>query len=322
MPVFDMPLDQLKKYQGINPRPRDFDLYWERAIQEMNESKSELELIPANFQAPFADCFDLYFTGVRGARIHAKYLRPKNNAPHPALLQFHGYTMDSGDWIDKLPYVAAGFAVFAMDCRGQGGLSEDTGGVKGNTHHGHIIRGLDDEPDNLLYRHIFLDTAQLASIVMNLPEVDPKRIGAMGGSQGGALTIACASLVPEIKRLAPVYPFLADYKRVWEMDLAKDAYGELKEYFRRFDPRHERENEIYTKLGYIDIQNLADRIKGKVLMATGLMDMICPPSTQFAVYNKITAEKEMKIYPDFAHEHLPGFADICFKFMMKLVDSN
>jgi len=30
----------------------------------------------------------------------------------------------------------------AMDCRGQGGSSEDSGGVKGNTLCGHIIRGL------------------------------------------------------------------------------------------------------------------------------------------------------------------------------------
>jgi len=60
-----------------------------------------------------------------------------------------------------------------MDCRGQGGESEDSGSVKGNTQQGHIIRGLDDHPDNLLFRHIYLDTAQLAGIALGLPEVDP-----------------------------------------------------------------------------------------------------------------------------------------------------
>ncbi len=40
---------------------------------------------------------------------------------------------------------------------------------------------------------------------------------------GGALTIACAALEPRIKRAAPVFPFLCDYQRVWEMDQAKDA---------------------------------------------------------------------------------------------------
>ena len=145
-----------------------------------------------------------------------------------------------------------------------------------------------------------------------------KRVGAMGGSQGGGLTIACAALVPEIKRLAPVYPFLSDYKRVWSMDLAKDAYVELQQYFKRFDPRHLRADETFTKLGYIDIQHLADRIKGEVLMATGLMDTICPPSSQFAAYNKIKSKKEIALYPDFGHENLPGFEDLKYQFMLGL----
>ncbi|MFY9177994.1 MAG: alpha/beta fold hydrolase [Caldicoprobacterales bacterium] len=317
--LIDMSLQELKKYQGINPRPHDFDEYWDKALEEMRFIDPEVELVPAKFQAPCAECFHLYFTGVGGARVHAKYLRPKNsNKPHPAVLMFHGYSGNSGSWSDKLNYVANGFSVAALDCRGQGGLSQDVGGVKGNTFRGHIIRGLDDSPEKLLFRNIFLDTAQLAKIVMDMPEVDENRVGALGGSQGGGLTLACAALEPGIKRLAPVYPFLCDYKRVWEMDLAKDAYQELKDYFRLFDPTHAREDEVFTTLGYIDVQHLAKRIKGEVLMAVGLMDTVCPPSTQFAAYNKITAPKEMVIYPDFGHEWLPGFDDMTFEFMMEL----
>ena len=311
----DMPLDQLKQYQGINPRPEDFEAYWDRALREMREIEPEVALIPSAFQTPFAECFHLYFTGIGGARVHAKYLRPKNaTAPHPAVLQFHGYSGASGDWWDKLAFVGLGFSVAALDCRGQGGLSEDPGGVRGNTLRGHIIRGLDDTPDNLMYRALFLDTAQLAQIVLGLSEVDPDRVCAMGMSQGGGLTLACAALEPRIRRLAPMCPFLCDYQRVWEMDLAVNAYDELKAYFRNFDPRHEREREIFTRLGYIDCQHLAPRIKGEVLMATGLMDEICPPSSQFAAYNKINAPKEMALYPDFAHEGYPGFQDRLYQF--------
>lgn len=319
MPLIDMPLDELKKYNGSSPCPPDMDEYWDRAIAEMKATDPGVELIPSRFQVPFAECFDLYFTGVRGARIHAKYIRPKNSeTKHPAVLQFHGYTGSSGDWNDKLNYAAMGYSVAALDCRGQGGKSEDTGGVKGNTFRGHIIRGLDEGADHLLFRHIFLDTAQLAKIVMEMPEIDENRVGAMGGSQGGALTLACASLEPRIKRLAPVYPFLCDYRRVWEMDLAKDAYEELREYFRHFDPLHEREDEIFMRLGYIDLQNLVKRIRGEVFMNVGLMDTICPPSTQFAAYNKITSVKTMNIYPDYGHEYLPMMGDKTYEFMMGL----
>jgi cephalosporin-C deacetylase len=318
MPLVDMPLEKLKEYQGINPRPADFDAYWDRAIAELRAVDAQVELVPSAFQTPQAECFDLYFTGVRGARIHAKYLRPKNvPGPHPAVVQFHGYSSNAGDWTDKLAYVSLGFSVLAMDARGQGGKSEDVGGVKGTTLNGQIIRGLDDHPDNLLFRHIYLDTAQLAGIALGLPEVDPERVYALGGSQGGALTIACAALEPRVKKLAPVFPFLCDYKRVWEMDLAKDAYQELRNYFRHFDPLHEREDEIFEKLGYIDLQYLANRIRGEVLMFVGLMDTICPPSTQFAAYNKITAPKQLAVYPDFGHEGLPGSGDRTVQFFLQ-----
>lgn len=319
MPLLDMKLEDLQKYEGRNPRPTDFDEYWERALVEMRAVDANVELVPSTFQVPHADCYDLYFTGVRGARIHAKYIRPKNvPTPHPAIVQFHGYTGYSGEWNDKLVYASIGCSVVAMDCRGQGGSSEDTGGVKGNTQNGHIIRGLDDHPDNLLFRHIYLDTAQLAAIVMNLPEVDETRVAAMGGSQGGGLTLACAALEPRIKKLAPVFPFLCDYQRVWEMDLAANAYLELKSFFRMFDPQHLREKEIFLKLGYIDLQYLTNRIQGEVMMGVGLMDNVCPPSTQFAAYNRITSPKKVEIYPDFGHEGLPGFSDKTVQFMLNL----
>jgi cephalosporin-C deacetylase len=53
-------------------------------------------------------------------------------------------------------------------------------------------------------------------------------------------------------------------------------------------------------------------------MGVGLMDTICPPSTQFAAYNKITANKSLEIYPDFGHEGLPGLNDKIIQFMLEL----
>jgi len=317
--MFDMPLEQLKTYQGRNPKPVDFDQFWEKSVVEVKEIDPKVELVPADFETPYVDCSDMYFTSVGAARIHAKLLRPKQAVnPHPAVLMFHGYGADAGDWMDKLSYVAMGFTVAAMDCRGQGGLSEDSGDVKGNTLKGHIIRGLSDAPEKMLYRQIFLDTVQLARVVMEMPNVDENRIGAMVASQGGALTLACAALEPKIKQVAPVYPFLSDYQRTWEIDLAEHAYEELREYFRKLDPLHERENDIFTRLGYIDVQHLCSRIRAEVFMGIGLMDTICPPSTQFAAYNKITAKKSMAIYPDYGHENLPGHQDRVFQFMAKI----
>ncbi len=319
MPLVDMPLDELQKYEGRNPRPADFDEYWDKSIAEMQAIDPDVKLTLSEFQVPFADCYDMYYTGVGGARIYSKLLKPKNIAkPAPAVVMFHGYSGHCGEWTSKLGYAAMGYTVAAMDCRGQGGKSEDVGGHLGNTLHGHFIRGLDGLPEKMLLRDMYLDTAQLTKIVMDMPEVDATRVGATGGSQGGGLTLACVAIEPRVKLAAPAFPFLCDYKRVWEMDLAVGAYQELKDYFRNFDPKHEREDAIFTQLGYVDVQHLAPRIKAEVMMGVGLMDTICPPSTQYAAYNKIQSKKSTTIFPDFGHEALPNYNDEVFQFLCGL----
>ena len=320
MAVFDKPLEELKTYSGRNPRPQDFDTYWKESIRELDAVDPEPKLAPNDsLSTRNSECFDLWFTGIGGARIYAKYLRPKGAQACPATLMFHGYSAESGDWAEKLAYPSEGFCIAAMDCRGQGGQSEDNGNVKGTTLRGQIIRGLEDpNPKALLFRSHFLDTVQLARVVMSFDEVDENRIGCFGGSQGGGLALACAALEPRIKRCAPLFPFLCDYQRVWEMDLAKDAYEELTYFFRRRDPAHERKTEFFEKLGYIDCQHLAPYIEARVLLQTGMMDMICPPSTQFAAYNKIRSRKEIILYPDYAHEVAPGGWDKIFSFMLQL----
>jgi cephalosporin-C deacetylase len=318
MPQLDMPLEQLLTYSGSSPLPKDFDNFWDSALQEMRSIDPNTLIKEAEFKVPFATCYHLTFTGTGNARIYAKMVKPNNLiAPAPAVIRFHGYTGNSGDWTSLLTYAASGMIAIAMDCRGQGGLSEDSVTVKGGTLFGFIVKGVEEGPEKLYFKHVFLDTAKLAGIVLDMADVDKSKVYAAGGSQGGALTLACAALEPRISKLVPVFPFLSDYKRVWNMDLAIDAYVGIRDYFRRFDPTHAHEDDFFHTLGYIDIQNLAPRIRGEVLLGLGLMDNICPPSTQFACYNKITSIKNYVIYPDFGHEHLPGFSDTELAFLLK-----
>ena len=319
MPIVDMPLEKLRVYEGRNPRPADFDEFWDRSLAELDKVEPNPVFTPYDFPSRIADAYELTFTSIKGAKMYAKFMKPKNISGRvPAVLYFHGYTTSSGDWTTLLTYVSQGYVVAWLDTRGQGGLTEDVGTPSVATCNTQFIRGVEGAPENMLYRDIFLDTAQLARVVMSLDYVDETRVGTTGASQGGALCIACAALVPEIKLCAPKYPYLCDYKRVWEMDLDKGAYDGLRYYLRTHDPRHEHVDEFFTKLGYIDLQFLAPRIKAKFFMSTGLIDTTCPPSSQFAMYNKITSEKSVDIYPDYGHENLKGDSDRIFIFMSDL----
>ena len=66
----------------------------------------------------------------------------------------------------------------------------------------------------------------------------------------------------------------------------------------------------------VRVQHLAPRIEAKVLLQLGLMDTVCPPSTQFAAYNRIRSPKEMVLYPDFQHEPLPEGEDRILAFLV------
>jgi cephalosporin-C deacetylase len=318
MPQVDMSLEKLKVYEGKNPRPADFDAFWDKSLAELAAIDPAPVFTKASLACDFADLYELRFTSTKGALIYAKVAVPKKQGKLPTILKFHGLSGNGGPFFDILPYVAQGYVVATMDSRGQGGYSEDVGGVQGTTYTTPFIRGIDGPPEGLLVRDLFLDTAMLARVMMAQDFVDETRVAATGGSQGGALSVACAALVPEIKLCAPNFPYHADYKRVWEMDLDKGAYEGIRYYFRWFDPAHEHEEEFFTKLGYVDIQFLAPRIKAKMQWTTCLMDTTCPPSTQFAAYNKLTCEKEMIIYPDYAHE-VPGtHKDLTFAFLSQL----
>ena len=113
MPLsFDLPLDELQTYNGRNPRPADFDAFWDDGLAELRAIDPQVTLEPADFQTDYADCFDMTFTGTAGARVHAQLLRPREpQEGHPAVIKFHGYSANAGGWSEKLGYVAAGFTV-------------------------------------------------------------------------------------------------------------------------------------------------------------------------------------------------------------------
>ena len=61
MPLFEMPLEALKTYTGRNPRPDDFDTYWDDALKEMRGIDPQVAIEPAATASEmlFAASFDL-----------------------------------------------------------------------------------------------------------------------------------------------------------------------------------------------------------------------------------------------------------------------
>ena len=311
----EMTLEELYQYHGTNPKPDDFDEFWDLRMKEVNSFPLNYEIKPSEM-SPNMDCImeELWFDSIDHGKVHAKYLHRPSKEKQPLILQFHGYPGASRSWFELASFVGLGYSVIAMDCPHQGGKGRDHTLVESTLMGGMLVSGIDGDPKNMYYVRQFQNIGILCRIVERLEEIDQNRIYANGASQGGGLTIACAALNPKINRAAVLYPFLSDYQRVWNLNLDGVAYEGLRYYTRWFDPMKEHHQEVFTKLGYIDVHHLASRIRCEVLFGSGLKDIYCPVSTQFAVYNQLKAPKKHVLFPDYAHEEIPAFDDLLIRF--------
>src|SRR5690606_5909449 len=74
---------------------------------------------------------------------------------------------------------------------------------------GYMRANLDDK-DRYYYKRVYLGMVKAVDMIFSLPQFDGTRIGVMGGSQGGALSIVTAGLDDRVKYLVSYYPALAD----------------------------------------------------------------------------------------------------------------
>ncbi|MFT9004907.1 MAG: acetylxylan esterase [Liquorilactobacillus hordei] len=310
--------NKYSNYMGIGEKPIDFDEFWENGVSEVQQRGVGFKLNQVNIPSNIANFYDLYFNGVGNAQVHCQLLVPKViKKKHKAMLIFHGYHCDAGDYTSKISWVAEGFVVMAMDCRGQGGQSTYADTVKGDVLKGLLIRGIEEEnPARLYYRNVYLDTVQAVNILKSLEYVNEKKIFLQGVSQGGGLAIACAGLIPDIYKVQVCYPFLSDFKKAFKLG-DQTAFSELQYWFRYRDPLHVKEKEVFDTLEYIDIKYFAENIKAEVKWAMGLDDQVVPPETQMAAFNRIKSSKELVMLPEYGHEYLPKVMDKWYGFFIE-----
>jgi cephalosporin-C deacetylase len=301
MPLIDLPLDQLRAYQPSPAVPPDFDSFWHQTLAEAQQQPLREELTRIDYPVPALDVYQVAYDGWRSARISAWFIARRGANSLPTLVFYHGYSGSKGQVYDYLGWALQGYAVVAVDVRGQSGESTDPGDYPGGHVSGWMTQGI-RSPETYYYRGAYVDCIRAIDFATARPEVDPNRIGVLGASQGGGLSLAVAALDPRPKLSMPEVPFLCHFSRALEVT-NQNPYQEIALYCHRYP---EREEAVFRTLRYFDNLSLADRIRCPVLMTVGLQDLVCPPSTVFAVYNRIpSSAKELKIYPFGGHESFP-----------------
>jgi cephalosporin-C deacetylase len=311
MPWFDLPLDALREYRTATEEPPGLDGWW---AERLNEARGAAH--PPGLTAYQTDAYgrmhvyDVEFSGACGDRIRGWYLRPPGagDARLPLVVRFIGYGGGRGLPADHALLAAAGYAVFVMDTRGQGGRW--TVGATGDLAPGPenstvMTRGI-ATPEGYYFTRLFVDAARAVETAAEFDGVDGSRIAVSGGSQGGALALASAALLGDrVTACHADIPFLCDIQRAVTLT-ASMPYAEVADFLA---VQVDLESAALDTLRYVDCALLARRITATCLLSVGLMDDICPPSTVFAAYNEITAPREIAVFQFGVHAVPPSHVE-------------
>ncbi|MFE9664130.1 acetylxylan esterase [Streptomyces sp. NPDC005955] len=304
MAHFDLALPELRTYRPDLSEPEDFDAFWQQTLGEAREHDVDARFVPVDAALVGVEVFDVTFAGFGGHPVKGWLVLPAGTTgPIPAVVQYLGYGDGRGLPHEHLLWATAGFAHFVMDTRGQGCDGDrqgDTPDPVGSppSHPGFMTRGVED-PRDYYYRRVFTDAVRAVDAVRSHPLVAADRVAAVGGSQGGGITLAVGGLVPDLAAIAPDVPFLCHFRRGATLT-DRLPYREIAAYLKA---RRGGEERVFHTLSYFDGVHFAARGRAPALFSTALEDEVCPPSTVFAAFNAYAGrERSMEVYSFNGHE--------------------
>jgi len=310
LPSIDMPLSELWDYRPALTRPDDFDDYWSEALSAGRGQPFDARVSPRSYPADGVELFDVALAAFGGGTISCQLMKPAGKTRLPTVVFYHGYSGAGPTPFALLPWACQGFAAMGVDCRGQGGRSTDGAAYPGGHRPGFMTQGI-EHPNQYYYRYTYVDCVRALDWLAEQDDVDPTRMGITGISQGGGLTLAVAGLSDRPKLAISEVPFLCHFRRSVDI-AAAGPYREVADWM-RFRP--ETAELSWRTLEYVDCMNLAGRIRCRTVVTVGLWDDICPPSSVFAAYNHIEADKQMEVFDFTGHESPVHFAETRFAMM-------
>jgi cephalosporin-C deacetylase len=302
--LFDLSLDELRRYAPEREEPADFDRFWRDTLDEVGSYPLEAKFAPHAAGLRLVEVFDVSYRGFGGHIIKSWLLIPSGvQGPLPCVVEYVGYGGGRGQPFEWLLWSNAGYAHLVMDTRGQGSVwrqgdtPDPEGESAGPQAPGFMTRGI-FSPSTYYFRRVYADAVRAVETARAFPRIRADRIAVAGGSQGGGIALAVAGLVPDVAAAMPDVPFLCHMRKAMEITDA-DPYQEIVRFCRN---HRTRADTALSTLAYFDGVNFAARAKCASLFSVGLMDDVCPPRTVFAAYNHYAGPKDIRVWPFNKHE--------------------
>lgn len=271
--------------------------FWERTKSELAAMPLAAQLEPApEHSTAHLQTYRASFTSLGGVRVSGYYACPlrENTQRFPGLLTFPGY---GGAVCPPLEEASHGYACLALDPRGQGQSAAAYPMERGKLTH---------QPEDLWncgLRGAYADALRGLDFLESRAEVDAARLGVMGASGGGGLTLACASIDQRPVAASAHVPFLC--RLVWAaQNVPTHPFREAGEYLEQHPQLREV---ILANYRYFDPLELVSRLACPTIVGVGMKDDVCPASTILPTFERIAGVKALVVYPDLAHAHSADF---------------
>lgn len=283
--------------QNIKPTvalPSDFLAFWNKAIAENKKLPLDAKMTLLEEKSKEdVNVYEISFQNYKqGSRIYGILCVPKAPGKYPAIFN------PPGAGISKIPGDVAtakmGFITLQIGIHGipLNMAPEEYTNLRNTTFKRYRIEGMNHR-DTYYFKRVYLGCVRAIDFIHTLPEFDGENLAAMGGSQGGALTLVTTALDSRVKYLAAYAPALSDLT-----GYLYERAGGWPHMFKNIGSNKDR---AIKSLQYYDAVNFAKQIKVPGLYSFGYNDETTPPTTMFSTFNSITAPKELYIAKETGH---------------------
>ena len=158
------------------------------------------------------------------------------------------------------------------------------------------LAGIEDR-DTWCFAGMFYRVMRALDFVKSLPEWDGKTLVSMGGSLGGAQSVAAAALDKDVTTAVVNVPCFCEFDGGASGRKSSIPVIYIADRIAKGDKRP------LESCAYYDCVNFAPMIKCEIYVCTGFSDELCPPSNVYAFYNAIpkTTKKMISTNPFTGH---------------------
>ncbi len=276
--------------------PDDFMAFWQQAIADARRTPlAPIMTRRADWSTPEVDVYHISFQNQKPtSRIYGMLSVPTKPGKYPAILQVPGAGVRP--YYPSVETARKGVIYLSI---GIHGIPVDRDSLlynelRATALESYFAAGIEDR-DRYYYKRVFVGVVRAGDFLFSLPQFDGSNYAVTGGSQGGALTIMAGVLDPRVKAIAASYPAMSD-----QLGYLRGRAGGWPHLFADTSKMQAMKEKLVA-LGYYDTDNFARLLKVPGIYAWGYNDTTVPPTTSYAVYNLITAQKEKVITVEMGH---------------------